>query len=91
MGGAVAFVSWNWDSEWELLLGALEGHTQQAVSGGAAAPRYWLDLFAVNQHTAALPRRQRGQRKATPRAQLASPVPHLPAHVLQNTAWPHGG
>ena len=56
---------------------------RQAASCSAA--------FAVNQHTAALPRRQRGQRKATPRAQLASPVPYLPAHVLQNTAWPHGG
>ena len=55
VGGAVAFVSWNWDSEWELLLGALEGHTQRAVAGGAAAPRYWLDLFAVNQHTALPP------------------------------------
>ena len=55
VGGAVAFVSWNWDSEWELLLGALGEHTQRAVAGGAAAPRYWLDLFAVNQHTALPP------------------------------------
>ena len=52
VGTADAFVSWNWDSEWEGLLGALEEHTQKAVTSGRRAPRYWLDIFAVNQHTA---------------------------------------
>ena len=55
VGDADAFVSWNWDSEWEALLGALGEHTHKAVAAGKAAPHYWLDIFAVNQHTALPP------------------------------------
>ena len=55
LGDADAFVSWKWDSEWEALTGALAEHTQRAVAAGRAAPQYWLDIFAVNQHTALPP------------------------------------
>lgn len=51
VGAADAFVSWNWDSQWDLLLLSLEEHTRKAVAAGRPAPHYWLDLFAVNQHT----------------------------------------
>ena len=55
VGGADAFVSWNWDSDWGDLLEALEEHTARTVASGGRAPRYWLDIFAVNQHTALPP------------------------------------
>ena len=50
VGDADAFVSWNRDSQWDLLL-LVEEHTRKAVVAGQPAPHYWLDLFAVNQHT----------------------------------------
>ncbi len=55
VGHADAFVSWNWDSSWESLLAALDKHTTEARQHNAHTPRYWLDLFAVNQHTALPP------------------------------------
>ena len=55
VGDADAFVSWNWDSGWQLLLLSLEEHTRKAVIAGQPAPHYWLDLFAVNQHTSLHP------------------------------------
>ena len=55
IGDADTFVSWNWDSDWDDLLEALEDHTARAVAKGDRAPRYWLDIFAVNQHTALPP------------------------------------
>ena len=55
VGLADAFVSWNWDSDWEQMLAALGEHTLTVTAAGRAAPHYWLDLFAVNQHTALPP------------------------------------
>eukprot|EP01046_Picozoa_sp_COSAG06_P047509 COSAG06_NODE_6924_length_2713_cov_16.993879_2_plen_706_part_01 len=55
VGVADAFVSWNWDSDWEALLSSLEAHTAMVVENGGRAPHYWLDIFAVNQHTAMHP------------------------------------
>ena len=49
VGFADAFVSWNWDSDWEALLAALGEHTSMARAAGRAPPHYWLDLFGVNQ------------------------------------------
>ena len=48
VGNADAFVSWNWDSNWNDLLEALEEHTARIVKEGGRAPRYWLDIFAVS-------------------------------------------
>lgn len=55
VGLADAFVSWNWDSPWESVIGALGEHTRRVIEAGGDAPHYWLDLFAVNQHTALPP------------------------------------
>ena len=55
VGDADCFVSWNWDSDWEQLLAALREHTEAVIDGGGQAPHYWIDLFAVNQHTALPP------------------------------------
>ena len=40
VGDADAFVSWNWDSQWDLLLLSLEEHTRKAVAAGQPAPHY---------------------------------------------------
>ena len=55
VGLADCFVSWNWDSDWEILLSALGRHTAKAMQAGKLAPYYWMDIIAVNQHTALPP------------------------------------
>jgi tetratricopeptide (TPR) repeat protein len=55
LGAADAFVSWTWDTPWDLVLATLAPHTAAARAAGWPAPRYWFDIFAVNQHTALPP------------------------------------
>jgi tetratricopeptide (TPR) repeat protein len=55
IGPADVFVSWTWDTPWDILIETLQAHTDAAVSAGRPPPRYWLDIFAVNQHTALPP------------------------------------
>ena len=55
VGAADAFVSWTWDTPWQVVLATLEPHTAGALAAGKPAPRYWVDIFAINQHTALPP------------------------------------
>ena len=46
VGPASSFVSHSWDSPWDSLMDALCEHSDRSDP----PPRYWVDLFAVNQH-----------------------------------------
>jgi hypothetical protein len=45
------FFSYSWDSPWDSVVSALHTHTQRQVATGKPPPYYWVDIFAVNQHT----------------------------------------
>lgn len=51
VGPAQFFFSYSWDSPWQEVVDALNAHTERAVDAGSAPPYYWIDIFAVNQHT----------------------------------------
>lgn len=55
VGRTDVFVSWTWDTPWKLLLDTLEIHTNKMLQKWKPAPRYWIDIFAVNQHKALPP------------------------------------
>ena len=44
------FVSHSWDSPWQSVVDACVEHSD-ALPAGARKPYYWIDIFAVNQHT----------------------------------------
>ena len=50
VGLADFFVSHSWDSPWEAVVNACLEHSA-ALPAGASKPYYWIDIFAVNQHT----------------------------------------
>jgi len=54
VGPATFFVSHCWNSPWESLVDALMVHAADQVSQGAVEPFYWVDIFAVQQHTGGL-------------------------------------
>ena len=66
IGPADAFVSWTWDTPWSCVMDILHAHTVVAVTAGRPAPRYWIDIFAVNQHTALPPWRCESNLTACP-------------------------
>eukprot|EP01043_Picozoa_sp_COSAG02_P025431 COSAG02_NODE_1428_length_12662_cov_12.695137_7_plen_814_part_00 len=51
VGQAQYFFSYSWDSPWEDVVGALVAHSARIVEAGRPPPYYWIDIFAVNQHT----------------------------------------
>lgn len=50
-GPAQFFFSYSWDSPWQEVVDALVTHTERVVGAGSDPPYYWIDIFAVNQHT----------------------------------------
>ena len=50
VGVADFFVSHSWDSPWESVVDAVVEHSD-AVPEGVSKPFYWIDIFAVNQHS----------------------------------------
>lgn len=48
VGDADSFVSHSWDSPWERLVEAVCEHSQRE---GKSGKFYWVDIFAVNQHS----------------------------------------
>ena len=55
VGPADVFVSWTWDTPWETVMGTLRAHAAAVSSAGRRPLRYWIDIFAINQHTALPP------------------------------------
>eukprot|EP01043_Picozoa_sp_COSAG02_P018663 COSAG02_NODE_877_length_16272_cov_8.002288_1_plen_1086_part_00 len=51
IGEAQYFFSYSWDSPWDSVVSALQAHTRRQVAAGKPPPYYWIDIFAVNQHT----------------------------------------
>ena len=50
VGTADYFVSHSWDSPWQALVDAVCEHSN-SFSYGERKPYYWVDIFAVNQHS----------------------------------------
>ena len=52
VGTADYFVSHSWDSPWTAVVDAVCAHSA-SLPADAAKPFYWVDIFAINQHTPA--------------------------------------
>eukprot|EP01043_Picozoa_sp_COSAG02_P053357 COSAG02_NODE_5876_length_3970_cov_3.517696_2_plen_829_part_00 len=55
IGPADVFVSWTWDTPWRCVMETLRAHATSAHRAGRGKLYFWLDIFAINQHTALPP------------------------------------